>query len=63
MGLKIFYDAMSQPSRAIVIFCRANSLPVEEVRVNIAKGENRASPFNSIYPLCKLPVLSVGLST
>lgn len=41
MALKYYFDKMSQPSRAILMFLRANKtvIPFEEVPVALRKGE------------------------
>jgi len=36
-GLRYYFDAFSQPSRAVMILLRANKIPYEPVIVNIAK--------------------------
>jgi len=38
-GLRFFYDAFSQPSRAVMMLLHANKIPYEPVVVNIAKRE------------------------
>lgn len=40
MGLKLYFDKMSQPSRALLMFVRANKgvIPCEEVPVALRKG-------------------------
>ena len=37
--------------------CRLNALPVEEVAVNIGKGETRSEAFKGVNPVGKLPAL------
>jgi hypothetical protein len=43
MVLRLYYDAMSQPSRALLIFLRANAsvIPFEEVPIALRKGQKR----------------------
>ena len=39
-GLRLFFDAFSQPSRAVIMLLTANKIPYEPVIVNIAKRES-----------------------
>ncbi|KAG1362651.1 putative Glutathione S-transferase T1 [Cocos nucifera] len=45
MKLKVYADRMSQPSRAIVIFCKLNGIDFEEVKIDLAKGQHRSPEF------------------
>lgn len=38
MTLKLYYDLMSQPARAIYMFLRANNIKFEEKRVDLKNG-------------------------
>lgn len=38
-GLRFFFDAFSQPSRAVMMLLHANKIPYEHVVINIAKRE------------------------
>ncbi|XP_057978345.1 glutathione S-transferase T1 [Malania oleifera] len=60
MTLKIYADRMSQPSRAVLLFCKVNGIDFEEVRVHIAKGQQLSPEFESINPMRKLPVIFDG---
>jgi glutathione S-transferase len=57
MALKLYYDAMSQPSRALLLFIRANSIPCEEIAVALRKGEHKKEEFKQINPFQKVPVI------
>lgn len=37
-GLKVYYDLMSQPSRAVVLFLKANNIPFVDKAVALRKG-------------------------
>ena len=37
-GLKLFYDAFSQPSRAVFILMELGNIPYQPCLVNIMKG-------------------------
>lgn len=56
-------DYMSQPSRALALFCRVNGLDVEEHEVTIFKGQNRTPEMLKLNPIGKLPFLQVGVGS
>ncbi|CAM0953250.1 unnamed protein product [Alopecurus aequalis] len=58
--LKLYADRLSQPSRALIIFCRVNQIDFEEVRVDIAKGQHRAPEFKKINPMGQVPAIVDG---
>jgi glutathione S-transferase len=37
-GLKVYYDSMSQPSRAVLIFLKLNKIPFEDKPVALMSG-------------------------
>lgn len=45
MKLKVYADRMSQPSRAVIIFCKVNGLDFEEIEVRLAKREQYSPEF------------------
>ena len=48
MTLKVFLDFMSQPSRALLLFVRAASIPHELKPIRIAKAEHRSPEFTKM---------------
>ena len=36
--LRIFYDLLSQPSRAVILFLEMNKIPYESVLINLRGG-------------------------
>mmetsp|Transcript_20988 Transcript_20988/g.63164 ORF Transcript_20988/g.63164 Transcript_20988/m.63164 type:complete len:237 (+) Transcript_20988:148-858(+) len=56
----VYVDRMSQPSRAILIFCRAVGIDIEERTVKISKREQTKPEYLAISPLGKLPCLQEG---
>lgn len=60
MGLKLYVDRMSQPSRAILIFCKMNKIDFEEVRIDLAKGQHRSQEFKEINPMGQVPAIVDG---
>jgi len=57
MTLKVFYDLMSQPCRAIIIFLKVNNIPFEAKIVALRKGEHKSSEFTQLNPFQKVPVI------
>ncbi|KAI4367896.1 hypothetical protein MLD38_016522 [Melastoma candidum] len=60
MTLKVYADRMSQPSRAIIIFCKLNGIEFEEVKVDIAKRQHLSSEFKEINPMRQVPAIVDG---
>ena len=54
MSLKIFADLMSQPSRAIVMFCRAAKVPHEFKELRIKNGDFKTPEMAKINPFEKV---------
>ncbi|KAL8556859.1 hypothetical protein ACS0TY_004365 [Phlomoides rotata] len=57
MGLKVYVDRLSQPSRAIWIFCKANGIEFEEVKIELGKGQHRTPEFAEVNPMKQVPVI------
>ncbi|KAI0236884.1 hypothetical protein LSAT2_012593 [Lamellibrachia satsuma] len=55
--LKLYFDPMSQPSRAILLFLKANNIPFVEKRISLRKGEQLSQEFARINPFRKVPVI------
>ncbi|XP_011072471.1 glutathione S-transferase T1 [Sesamum indicum] len=60
MTLKVYADRMSQPSRAVIIFCKLNGIDFEEVRVDLSKRQHLTPEFREINPMKKLPAIVDG---
>nr|QTW43630.1 GSTtheta [Eurytemora affinis] len=60
MSVKVYADLMSQPARAIVLFCRAAGVPHEHIPIRIAKGEHTTDEYTKMNPLQKIPVIKDG---
>ncbi|KAG9129012.1 hypothetical protein Leryth_021703 [Lithospermum erythrorhizon] len=60
MSLKVYVDRMSQPSRAIIIFCKANGIDFEEVKIDLAKRQHLTPEFQAINPMKKVPAIVDG---
>ncbi|XP_076646350.1 glutathione S-transferase theta-1 [Halictus rubicundus] len=55
MTLKLYYDLLSQPSRAVYIFLKANNIPFEKKITNLGKMEHLSSEYQKINPFQKVP--------
>ncbi|KAK4260582.1 hypothetical protein QN277_003678 [Acacia crassicarpa] len=60
MTLKVYADRMSQPSRAVLIFCKLNGIEFEEIKVEISKRQQLSPEFQAINPLKKVPAIVDG---
>ncbi|KAG2410775.1 hypothetical protein LR48_Vigan11g012900 [Vigna angularis] len=60
MKLKVYADRMSQPSRAILIFCKVNGIDFEEIKVDLSKRQHLSPEFQAINPLRKVPAIVDG---
>ncbi|GCB76170.1 hypothetical protein scyTo_0018307 [Scyliorhinus torazame] len=57
LPLRIYYDLLSQPSRAVLIFLRRTGIPHVEKPVALRKGEQRSPEFTKLNPMQKVPVI------
>lgn len=60
MKLKVYADRLSQPSRAVLIFCKVNGIDFEEIKVELSKRQQRSPEFRAINPLTQLPAIVDG---
>ncbi|KAL5551658.1 hypothetical protein UlMin_001834 [Ulmus minor] len=60
MKLKVFVDRLSQPARAILIFCKMNGIEFEEVSLDITKREHMKPEFKAINPMGQVPAIVYG---
>ncbi|CAI9775758.1 unnamed protein product [Fraxinus pennsylvanica] len=60
MALKLYVDRMSQPSRAILTFCKVNGIDFEEVKIQLAKGQNFSPEYAEVNPMKQVPALVHG---
>ncbi|XP_006663010.2 glutathione S-transferase T1 [Oryza brachyantha] len=58
--LKVYGDRRSQPTRAIIIFCRVNRIDFEEVKVDLFKREHLSPEFKKINPMGQVPAIVDG---
>ncbi|XVF13141.1 hypothetical protein REPUB_Repub08aG0182600 [Reevesia pubescens] len=60
MKLKVYADRMSQPSRAVIIFCKVNGIDYEEIKVELSKRQHLTPEFAEINPMKQLPAIVDG---
>ncbi|CAH1451416.1 unnamed protein product [Lactuca virosa] len=60
MALKVFADRMSQPSRAVLIFCKINGIDFEEIRVDVLRNEQFSPEYKAINPMSQVPAIVDG---
>ncbi|XP_030454155.1 glutathione S-transferase T1 [Syzygium oleosum] len=60
MKLKVYADRMSQPSRAVLIFCKVNGIDFEEVRIELFKRQHRSPEFRDVNPMGQVPAIVDG---
>ncbi|KAG6600558.1 Glutathione S-transferase T1, partial [Cucurbita argyrosperma subsp. sororia] len=60
MALKVYVDRISQPSRAVLIFCKVNGIAFEEVTVTLSKRQQLTPEFKEINPMGKVPAIVDG---
>ncbi|CAN4115460.1 unnamed protein product [Withania somnifera] len=60
MSLKVYVDRLSQPSRAILIFCKLNGIEFEEVHIDLSKGQHRSPEYQEVNPMKQVPSIVHG---
>jgi glutathione S-transferase len=58
--LTLYVDLLSQPCRAVAIFCRVNEIEADVQVVSVVKKETRQPPFLAINPLGQVPAIDDG---
>ncbi|KAI7756833.1 hypothetical protein M8C21_022318 [Ambrosia artemisiifolia] len=60
MALKVYADRMSQPSRAVILFCKVNGIDFEEILVDIFKNQQFSPEYKAINPMHQVPAIVDG---
>ncbi|KAK3148674.1 hypothetical protein QOZ80_3AG0207250 [Eleusine coracana subsp. coracana] len=58
--IKVYADRRSQPSRAVIIFCRVNQIDFEEIKVDLFKAQHRTAEFRKVNPMGQVPAIVDG---
>ncbi|GAB1597781.1 glutathione S-transferase theta-1-like [Argonauta hians] len=56
-NLKVYYDLLSQPCRAVHIFLKINNIPYVNKVVALRKAEHKTEEFTELNPFQKVPVI------
>ncbi|KAL3645699.1 Glutathione S-transferase theta-1 [Castilleja foliolosa] len=60
MALKVYADRMSQPSRAVIIFCKVNGIDFEEVKIDLSRRHHLTPEFRDVNPMKQVPAIVDG---
>nr|XP_043614107.1 glutathione S-transferase T1-like [Erigeron canadensis] len=60
MTLKVYCDRMSEPSRAVLMFCKILGIDFEECPVDVLKGQTYTPEYIAINPNSKVPAIADG---
>ncbi|KAM3289814.1 glutathione S-transferase T1 [Capsicum chacoense] len=60
MSLKLYVDRLSQPSRALLIFCKLNGIEFEEVNIDLSKGQHRTPEYQEVNIMKQVPAIVHG---
>ncbi|XP_065858258.1 glutathione S-transferase T1-like [Euphorbia lathyris] len=60
MALQLHVHRVSQPSRALVIFCKSNGIEFEEVFIDLTKKQHKSPEFLEINPMGQVPAMVHG---
>ncbi|WVZ50729.1 hypothetical protein U9M48_001956 [Paspalum notatum var. saurae] len=58
--IKVYADRWSQPSRAVLIFCRVNKIDFKEVAVDLFKSQHLTPEFKKVNPMGQVPAIVDG---
>ncbi|KDP25450.1 hypothetical protein JCGZ_20606 [Jatropha curcas] len=57
MALKVYGHRVSQPSRAVMIFCKVNGIEFEEITIDLSKKQHKTPEFKEINPMGQVPAI------
>ncbi|CAN4127387.1 unnamed protein product [Withania somnifera] len=60
MSLKLYVDRISEPSRAVLIFCKLNKIEFEEVRIDLSMRQQLSLEFIEVNPMKQVPAIMDG---
>lgn len=56
-SLKVFFDSISQPSRAVLLLLKSNNVTFEGVKILLAKGQHMTEDYKKINRFGKVPAI------
>ncbi|GKB29155.1 glutathione S-transferase T1-like protein [Tanacetum coccineum] len=51
---------MSQPCRAVLLFCKINGIEFEEMQIDVINNKHLTPEYEAINPMCQLPAIVDG---
>lgn len=57
LPLRVYYDLLSQPCRAVLLFLKCTGIPYVEKPVALRNGEQTSVEFTKLNPMQKVPVI------
>ncbi|XP_048230585.1 glutathione S-transferase T1 [Ricinus communis] len=60
MELKLYVHRLSEPSRALIAFCKLNGIEFEEIEIDLVKGQHKSPEFKEINPMGQVPAIVHG---
>src|SRR4051812_24268692 len=57
MVLELYVDYMSQPSRAVLLFCRINNIPHQVRLTQLMKRDQLKPEYSMVNPMRKVPAI------
>jgi len=60
MPVRVYVDLMSQPARAVYIFCKATGIPHQIIPLRIVNGDTRTEEYTAMNPFQRVPVVQDG---
>ncbi|XP_057525446.1 glutathione S-transferase T1-like [Amaranthus tricolor] len=58
--LKVYADRRSQPTRAVILFCKVNGIEFEEVETQLFSNDLNTPEYQAINPMKKVPAIALG---
>ncbi|XP_071445871.1 glutathione S-transferase theta-1-like [Hetaerina americana] len=56
-ALKIYYDLISQPARAVLALVKVNGIPYESCPIQLRKGEHLSEEYMKVNPFHRVPTI------
>ncbi|XP_046390954.1 glutathione S-transferase theta-1-like [Ischnura elegans] len=55
--LKVYYDLISQPARAVLALLKVNGIPYEGIQIQLRKGEHLSEDYVKLNPFHRIPMI------
>lgn len=57
MTIQLYMDYLSQPSRAVLAFCKIAKVPIEVHEIKVISKDIRSEEYKKINPMMKVPAI------